>query len=87
MEPAALELAEMFEENCHECCDVLGAFLGCTLRDDRSNECTKDRDRARCTYHSLAVFCIRETYANGLVNEEYIGVLVPRVRVECRVVW
>ena len=84
MERAAFEATEVLEEDCHERGDIFRCLIRSALRSSSGYSWRLSRG---VTHNILSVVCVREAYADGLVDEEDIGILVPGVRVEGDVVY
>ena len=73
MEGSPFERAEVFKEDRNKCRNVLSSFFRCTLRD--INKCswsvryTQTLTKELDAYDNFAMIGIRETGADGLVNE------------------
>ena len=80
----SLELGKVLEENDDKSCDVCGSVFRVVLCGLVINFFRRLKVRLR-TYHILPVLGIRESRVDRLVNEKYVGALVPRVRVPCEV--
>ena len=55
------------------------------LYEDHSG-CIRRDDLGLLTYHRLSILGVREADANGLIDEENVGMLIPAVWIECRVI-
>lgn len=85
MKRSSLELVEILKEDGDKCCDVLCSFFRRTLHKIKINSPTENgMKKGRETYDAFPVFGVRESYSNGLVDEENIGIGIPRFRVEFR---
>lgn len=82
MESPALERAKVLEEDGNEGCDILGSFFSCALRGVRSSRYITRTLSRGCTYDGFTMISVGESNADRLVDEEDVGLFVPRVRIE-----
>lgn len=83
MKGTALEVAEVFKEYSDERSDVYCGLLGGALLTQLVARSRISVSMGTC--HIFSMIRIGEAYTNWLVDEKYVRLLIPRIRVESHI--